>query len=143
MPHPSAADGVPEAELSSFTHCADDSGGHTDGGSGDLGLSTLSPNHVRWSRDRGRLQRNQARKLCHRSGKCPRRAPPRREVPAHRHSCPSLRQESNEGNPIYAVYKPAGYTQAEVCAGVHRENDDAYGKWLDMKTDPPNIIIAC
>lgn len=58
------------------------------------------------------------------------------------HSCPSLRQESNEGNPIYAVYKPAGYTQAEVCAGVHRENDDAYGKWLDMKTDP-NIIIAC
>ncbi|MCJ0901081.1 hypothetical protein MTX38_28730 [Rhodococcus sp. ARC_M13] len=141
-PTQARADGVPEAELSSFTHCADDSGGDTDGGSGDLGLSTpITPPTcdglgivVVYSATKpGNYATEVGNALA---------AHPGAKYLRTDHSCPSLRQESKEGNPIYAVYKPAGYTQAEVCAGVHRENDDAYGKWLDMKTDP-NIIIAC
>jgi hypothetical protein len=56
------------------------------------------------------------------------------------HSCPSLRQTSDEGTPIYAVYRPAGRTQAEVCAAVNRAGGDAYGKWLDTVTDPQYIL---
>lgn len=33
-------------------------------------------------------------------------------------TCPSLRAATDEGNPIYAVYRPAGDTHAEVCAAV-------------------------
>ena len=35
-------------------------------------------------------------------------------------ACPSLRQRSDDGNPIYAVFYPAGYTQSEPCAAVRR-----------------------
>ena len=55
-------------------------------------------------------------------------------------SCPSLRQTSDEGNPIYAVFEPAGTTQTEVCAAVRAAGGDAYGKWLDYTTDPAYII---
>lgn len=55
------------------------------------------------------------------------------------HSCPSLRQVSDEGNPIYAVYRPGGRTPGELCAAVRRAGGDAYGKWLDMTTDPKFI----
>lgn len=51
-------------------------------------------------------------------------------------SCPSLRQRSDEGNPIYAVYRPAGTTQAQVCAAVRAAGGDSYGKWLNTTTDP-------
>lgn len=52
------------------------------------------------------------------------------------HACPSLRQASGAGDPIYAVYYPAGRTQPEVCAAVRAAGGDAYGKWLDESTEP-------
>ena len=58
------------------------------------------------------------------------------------HSCPSLRQMSDQGTPIYAVYRPAGRTPGELCAAVRRTGGDAYGKWLDRTTDP-SFIQPC
>lgn len=55
-------------------------------------------------------------------------------------TCPSLRAATDEGNPIYAVYRPAGSTEAEVCAAVRSAGGDAYGKWLDYTTDPSDRI---
>lgn len=57
-------------------------------------------------------------------------------------TCPSLRAATDEGNPIYAVYRPAGDTHAEVCAAVRTAGGDAYGKWLDYTTDP-NVRVTC
>ena len=45
-------------------------------------------------------------------------------------SCPSLRQASDAGNPIYAVYRVAGRTYDEICAAVHAAGDGAYGRML-------------
>jgi serine/threonine-protein kinase len=58
------------------------------------------------------------------------------------HSCPSLRQVSDRGTPIYAVYRPAGRTLSEVCTAVRRAGGGAYGKWLDTTTDP-GYILPC
>nr|WP_313777383.1 serine/threonine protein kinase [Mycobacterium sp.] len=58
------------------------------------------------------------------------------------HSCPSLRQATDQGNPIYAVYRPAGHSQAEICSAVRRAGGDAYGKWLDATTDP-SYMLPC
>jgi serine/threonine-protein kinase len=55
-------------------------------------------------------------------------------------SCPSLRQASDEGNPIYAVYRTAGTTTGQVCGAVRSAGGDAYGKWLDTTTDPAYMI---
>ncbi len=57
-------------------------------------------------------------------------------------SCPSLRQATDAGNPIYAVYAPGGTTQSQVCARVRAVGGIAYGKWLDSATDP-GYIIPC
>lgn len=57
-------------------------------------------------------------------------------------SCPSLRQATDEGNPIYAVFTPAGKTQAQVCSAVRAAGGNAYGKWLDATTDP-DYVIPC
>ena len=57
-------------------------------------------------------------------------------------SCPSLRQATEEGNPIYAVYRLGGTSQSQVCAGVHSASGGAYGKWMDYTTDP-DFIISC
>lgn len=57
-------------------------------------------------------------------------------------TCPSLRAATDEGNPIYAVYRPAGNTVAAVCAAVRSAGGDAYGKWLDYTTDP-SYRIPC
>lgn len=57
-------------------------------------------------------------------------------------SCPSLRQESAEGTPIYAVYRVAGMTNAQVCAGVAEAGEGTYGKWLDT-TSAPDEPIDC
>ncbi|HEY5852922.1 MAG TPA: serine/threonine-protein kinase [Aldersonia sp.] len=57
-------------------------------------------------------------------------------------ACPSLRQRSDAGNPIYAVYRVAGYTRADVCAAVAAAGGGSYGKWLDTSTDP-TIMVAC
>ena len=51
-------------------------------------------------------------------------------------SCPSLRQQSDDGNPIYAVYRPAGTTKDEICATVAAAGPGAYGRWLDTTSDP-------
>lgn len=58
------------------------------------------------------------------------------------HACPSLRQVSDTGTAIYAVYRPAGRTEHDVCAAVRAAGGDAYGKWLDMTTDP-NVRLTC
>lgn len=56
------------------------------------------------------------------------------------HTCPSLRQATDEGNPIYAVFQPGGSTRAEVCDAVRAAGGNAYGKRLDTTTDPAYII---
>jgi len=55
-------------------------------------------------------------------------------------SCSSLRQTTDAGNPIYAVYRVAGRTTQEVCNAVQAAGGAAYGKWLDNTTDPAYII---
>jgi hypothetical protein len=55
-------------------------------------------------------------------------------------SCPSLRQATEAGDPIYAVYRVAGPTQAQVCTAVRAAGSGAYGKWLDTTTDPTSIV---
>ncbi|ODQ88625.1 serine/threonine-protein kinase [Mycolicibacterium holsaticum] len=57
-------------------------------------------------------------------------------------SCPSLRQADDKGDPIYTVYRFAGFSQSQVCAAVRLAGGDAYGKWLDYTT-PPSYIIPC
>ncbi|OBK86767.1 serine/threonine-protein kinase [Mycolicibacter sinensis] len=57
-------------------------------------------------------------------------------------SCPSLRQATDAGNPIYAVFTPAGTTQVQVCSAVRAAGGNAYGKWLDATTDP-GYVIPC
>ena len=56
------------------------------------------------------------------------------------HACPSLRQVSDAGTPIYAVYRPAGRNLGELCGAVRAAGGDAYGKWLDMTTDPTTLV---
>ena len=57
-------------------------------------------------------------------------------------SCPSLRQASDEGNPIYTVFEFAGRSESEACAGVRAAGSGAYGKWLDYTHDPA-VPIPC
>lgn len=57
-------------------------------------------------------------------------------------SCPSLRQATADGNPIYAVYRAAGNSESAVCDAVHAAGGGAYGKWLD-NTTAPDFIIPC
>jgi serine/threonine-protein kinase len=57
-------------------------------------------------------------------------------------TCPSLRQATEEGNPIYAVFELSGANQGAVCAAVRAAGGIAYGKWLDTTTDP-GYIIPC
>jgi serine/threonine-protein kinase len=54
-------------------------------------------------------------------------------------ACPSLRQSLN-GNPIYAVYRVAGGTEADICAAVRAAGGETYGKWLDTSSDPNSYI---
>jgi serine/threonine-protein kinase len=58
------------------------------------------------------------------------------------HACPSLRQSTEAGNPIYLVYRVAGRTRNEVCEAVHAAGGGAYGKWLDL-TGNPKLAIRC
>ncbi|TDO15167.1 serine/threonine-protein kinase [Mycobacterium sp. BK086] len=55
-------------------------------------------------------------------------------------SCPSLRKRDDAGNPIYAVYRPAGRSDADICAAVRAAGGDAYGKRLDTTSDPTKRI---
>jgi serine/threonine-protein kinase len=55
-------------------------------------------------------------------------------------SCPSLRQASDEGNPIYTVFEFAGRSEPEACAGVRAAGGGSYGKWLDYTHNPADPI---
>lgn len=57
-------------------------------------------------------------------------------------SCPSLRQATETGNPIYAVYRLAGRSLAQVCAAVRAAGSGAYGRWLST-TVAPGHSITC
>lgn len=57
-------------------------------------------------------------------------------------SCPSLRPATADGNPIYAVYRVAGRSQAAVCDAVAAAGGGAYGRWLS-NTLPPEHKIDC
>lgn len=57
-------------------------------------------------------------------------------------TCPSLRQATPEGNPIYAVFELGGATQSDLCAAVRAAGGNAYGKVLDTTTDP-GYMIPC
>lgn len=134
--------GVPEVELSSFPTCDSQSSEIPEGESGDLGLPTpitkptcdgLGILVVYNAVIPGSYATEIGNALT---------AHPGSQYLRTDQSCPSLRHRSDQGTPIYTVYRPIGYTQSEVCAAVDRENSDAYGKWLDMKSDPTQII-AC
>ena len=58
------------------------------------------------------------------------------------YACPSLRQVSDSGTPIYAVYRIAGRTMSELCSAVRAAGGDAYGKWLDTTTEP-SYLMKC
>lgn len=57
-------------------------------------------------------------------------------------ACPSLRQRDENGNVIYAVYRPSGYSQQELCADVRAAGPPAYGRWLDNSSDP-SALVTC
>ncbi len=55
-------------------------------------------------------------------------------------ACPSLRQATDQGDPIYAVYREAGHSEADICAAVAAAGGDAYGTWLDRSPDPSQVV---
>jgi len=57
-------------------------------------------------------------------------------------SCPSLRQSSDDGTAIYAVFYPAGYSKSSVCSAVRQSGPGAYGRWLDTDISPAHKIIC-
>lgn len=57
-------------------------------------------------------------------------------------ACPSLRQRDENGNVIYAVYLPSGYSKQELCADVRAAGAPAYGRWLDTTSDP-TALVTC
>lgn len=57
-------------------------------------------------------------------------------------ACPSLRQRSEAGNPIYAVFTHGGRTHGELCAAVRAQGGDAYGRWLDRTSDPRDFVTC-
>lgn len=57
-------------------------------------------------------------------------------------ACPSLRARDDNGNVIYAVYLESGYTRSEVCADVAIAPAGAYGRWLDLTSDP-SVLVTC
>ena len=57
-------------------------------------------------------------------------------------ACPSLRARDENGNVIYAVYRPSGYSQQELCADVRAAGPPAYGRWLDYTSDPSTLVTC-
>lgn len=57
-------------------------------------------------------------------------------------ACPSLRQRDENGNAIYAVYRPSGYSKSELCADVRAAGPPAYGRWLDTTSDPMQLVTC-
>lgn len=57
-------------------------------------------------------------------------------------TCPSLTPRTPEGDPIYAVYLPAGHTTGSVCSVVASAPEGSYGRWLSYG-DSPDHTIDC
>ncbi|MFM9107686.1 MAG: serine/threonine-protein kinase [Chloroflexota bacterium] len=57
-------------------------------------------------------------------------------------SCPSLRQQTAEGSPIYAVYRVAGTTKQALCDAVAAAGPGTYGRWLDTSSDPESPVVC-
>lgn len=57
-------------------------------------------------------------------------------------ACPSLRSRDENGNVIYAVYRPSGYTRGELCSDVRAVGPPAYGRWLDTTSDPTELVTC-
>lgn len=57
-------------------------------------------------------------------------------------ACPSLRERDENGNVIYAVYRPSGYSKSELCADVRAAGPPAYGRWLDTTSDPMQLVTC-
>lgn len=57
-------------------------------------------------------------------------------------ACPSLRPRDENGNVIYAVYRPSGYTRQELCSDVRAVGPPAYGRWLDATSDPTELVTC-
>lgn len=57
-------------------------------------------------------------------------------------ACSSLTQRTDGGNPIHAVYRPAGYSTDAVCSAVNSYCGAAYGKWLDDATAADATVTA-
>ena len=55
-------------------------------------------------------------------------------------ACPSLRPRDENGNVIYAVYRPSGYSLQQLCSDVRAEGPPAYGRWLDTTSDPSELV---
>lgn len=57
-------------------------------------------------------------------------------------ACPSLRARDENGNVIYAVYRPSGYSRDDLCGDVRAEGPPAYGRWLDNTSDPTQLVTC-
>lgn len=57
-------------------------------------------------------------------------------------ACPSLRPRDENGNVIYAVYRPSGYSRQDLCAAVRAEGAPAYGRWLDTSSDTTQLVTC-
>lgn len=55
-------------------------------------------------------------------------------------ACPSLRPRDDNGNVIYAVYRESGYSHAQLCADVAVAPAGSYGRWLDLTSDPSQLV---
>ncbi|MGB5951663.1 MAG: hypothetical protein WBG57_04000, partial [Ornithinimicrobium sp.] len=55
-------------------------------------------------------------------------------------SCPSLAQETDEGDPIYAVYRSAGDSRQAICQAVREAPAEAYGKRLEESAEPDSVV---
>jgi len=55
-------------------------------------------------------------------------------------ACASLNQETDAGERIYAVYRPAGDSRQSICAAVRNAGGDAYGTRLDESSDPEDVV---
>ncbi len=55
-------------------------------------------------------------------------------------ACPSLRSRDDNGNVIYAVYRQSGYSHAQLCSDVAAAPAGAYGRWLDVTSDPDQLV---
>lgn len=140
------ADGVPEALLDQFTTpCtsgSSESSGSGGSGGGDLGLSVSMTRPACDGRGIVVLYSAvtpgaYAQEISSALAQYPGASYLRTDQ-----ACPSLRQRDENGNVIYAVYRPSGYSKSELCADVRAAGGAAYGRWLDTTSDPTQLVTC-